>query len=229
MTSQKAPPMRNDFYFIRHGESESNAGLKTDNPNTVSLTPHGWGEARHKARLFHERPDRIITSKYRRTQQTAEPFIEKFAGVPVEEWNIHEFTYLPVTRYKNTTNLERQPHIRKFWTAADPQYKEDDTAESFAEFANRCRETVAQMRDNPSGLTLAFSHGYLIKGVLFLLNGHMEKINAETMRKFWQYHAGYVVENCAELRFTINPDKSITFKGHERYIGPQLSEVLMID
>jgi len=49
------------------------------------------------------------------------------------------------------------------------------------------------------------------------------------MRKFWQYHAGYIIENCAELRFSITPDKSITFNGHTRYIGPQLANVLMMD
>ena len=62
-------------FLIRHGESQSNAGLPTTSPNNVALTPQGRQQARHVADFlkFYPSLDLIVTSPYLRAKQTAEP------------------------------------------------------------------------------------------------------------------------------------------------------------
>jgi 2,3-bisphosphoglycerate-dependent phosphoglycerate mutase len=193
--------------FIRHGESESNAGERTQHPQTINLTPKGCREAENKAAGFAARPDLIVTSPYIRTKQTAEPFVKKFDDVPVAEWNIQEFTFLSADKYKDTTNAERMPFLEDYWNSADPLYKDDDTAESFVEFVGRCQDTVEQMKKCDGDLTLAFSHGYFMNGIRFLLKGGFEKVDSDTMRDFWTYHTTHKIENCASMEFEVDGDK----------------------
>lgn len=206
--------------FIRHGESESNAGEKTQHPQSINLTPKGRQEAADKAAAFTARPGLIATSRYIRTKQTAEPFVKKFDGVPVTEWDIHEFTFLSAAKYKDTTNPERMPFLEEYWKRADPLYKDDDSAESFVEFVQRCRDAVEQMKKCDEGLTVAFSHGYLMNGIRFLLKGGFEKVDADTMRDFWNYHTTHKIENCATLEFDVENDK-VTLVERPRVAKPK--------
>ncbi len=193
--------MKKNFHFIRHGESESNAGQKTTHPRTINLTYRGRSEAHDKAAEFVAKPDLIITSKYVRTKQTAEPFLKKFGEVPQEEWDIHEFTYLPVEKYKDTTNVERRPAIDAYWDRADPQHKENGTGESFAEFATRCRAAIEKVKTCPAPFAIAFCHGYMMRGILFALEGRFDVITGATMAAFWHTHRTNKIHNCAYLDF----------------------------
>ena len=204
--------MTKTFYFVRHGESQSNAGEKTSHPVVTRLTQKGHLQAKEAALSFPAKPDILITSRYLRTKQTADPFLERFENIAQAEWNIHEFTYLLTSRYKDTTNAERRPFILKYWESADPLYKEDESAESFAEFVGRCRETVGLMKDYKGSLALAFSHGYLMKGILFCLQGRFDRMDPDTMRDFWSYHKNYVVGNCSRLKFEIAHGGTIELK-----------------
>ena len=206
--------------FIRHGESESNAGGRTQHPQSINLTPKGRQEAEDRAAGFTARPDLIATSRYVRTQQTAEPFIKKFDDVEVTEWNIHEFTFLSAAKYKDTTNAERMPFLEEYWNRADPAYKDDDTAESFVEFVGRCRDAVEQMKKCDGDLTLVFSHGYFMNGIRFLLKGGFEKVDSDTMRDFWTYHMTHKIENCATMEFDVDGDK-VTLAETPKAVAPR--------
>lgn len=81
-------------WLIRHAQSESNFGLPSFIPAAPPLTPLGIEQARYVAGAFSERPNLIVTSPYVRTQQTAQPTLERFPDVPQEEWPVQEFTYL---------------------------------------------------------------------------------------------------------------------------------------
>lgn len=206
--------------FIRHGESESNAGERTRHPQSINLTLKGRQEADAKAAAFTGHPDLIVTSSYIRTKQTAEPFLKKFDDVPVAEWDIQEFTFLSAEKYKDTTNAERMPFLEEYWKRADPFYKDCDTAESFAEFVKRCKDTVEQMKKCDGDLTLAFSHGYLMNGIRFLLKGGFEKIDSDTMRDFWNYHSTHKIENCATMEFDVEGDK-VTLAATPKPVTPK--------
>lgn len=188
--------------FIRHGESQSNAGEKTEHPLSIKLTETGLQQAAEAALHFPLKPALIVTSKYIRTKQTAEAFLEKFGYVPQEEWDIHEFTFLSPTKYKGTTNIERKSHIEAYWNAEDPVSR-DEGAESFTDFAHRCKSTLDRIQNCPEGLTLAFSHGYVMLGLTFALDGKFDVITQETMRDFWISHNARRIPNCGQIAFTV--------------------------
>jgi broad specificity phosphatase PhoE len=72
------------IYFIRHAESEANAGYVTFDDTSTVLTKTGKEQARKLSEQLSESPDLIIYSKYIRTQQTAAPTILKFPKVLTE-------------------------------------------------------------------------------------------------------------------------------------------------
>lgn len=199
--------MAHTVYFIRHGESQSNAGEKTEHPQSVNLTARGITEAFNRAAGWDEKPDLIVTSAYTRTKQTAAPLIEKFPGTAQAEWNIHEYTYLEAAKYKNTTNLERAPFMHEYWDRAEPDYKDGGTAESFAEFAARCKDAVEQMKKCDGKITVAYCHGYMINGILMALDGQFDTVTPDTMRAFWKFHAENRVDNCQVFKFDVDGDK----------------------
>jgi broad specificity phosphatase PhoE len=199
--------MAKTVYFIRHGESESNAGQKTEHPQSVNLTERGITEAFNRAAGWEETPGLIVTSAYTRTKQTAAPLIAKFPGAQQEEWNIHEYTYLAASKYKNTTNLERAPFMHEYWDRAEPDFKDGGTAESFAEFAQRCKDAVEKIRNAKDDVTVAYCHGYMINGILMALDGKFDTVTPDTMRAFWKFHAENRVDNCEVFTFAVDGGK----------------------
>ncbi len=193
------------FYLIRHGESASNAGEKTLDAASTTLTERGWQGARANAASFPDKPHRIITSRYIRTTQTATPLLERFAGVPIEEWDIHEFTYMSGDKYAGTTTHERRPFIDEYWQRLDPHFADGD-GESFAGFAARCRAFIARM-GNTTGITAAFSHGHFTRGVLHTLQGNFDTVTPDTMRNFWQDHHANPIPNCTRYVFAVGDGK----------------------
>lgn len=197
--------MARRFFIIRHGESESNAGLVTQSAGSVNLTEKGKREAQAAADAFNVTPDLIVTSSYIRTQQTAEPFLQKFKGTPQEEWNIREFTYLSEVHYTGRTNDQRRAALEEYWDRADPHMHEGGTGESFVEFITRLRDFIDKMKNDEAGVTLAFSHGYMMSGLLFLLEGRDKgKIDGDTMRDFWKFHRSQHAQNTEILEFSVD-------------------------
>ena len=82
------------IHFIRHAESQANAGEATQNDESIQLTGKGKQQAIALANSITEKPGLIICSKFLRTQQTAAPLKKKFPGVRVKILPLHEFTYL---------------------------------------------------------------------------------------------------------------------------------------
>jgi broad specificity phosphatase PhoE len=104
-------------FLIRHGESESNAGLPSASPGSAPLTPDGHRQARQIARVLADPPALIVTSPYLRARQTAQPTITRFPGAGYQEWPVQEFTYLAQRHGRASTAAERQPYIRAYWDA----------------------------------------------------------------------------------------------------------------
>jgi hypothetical protein len=96
-------------FLIRHGESESNAGFPSDDPESIPLTTLGHRQAEQIARVFSELPALIVTSPYLRARQTAQPTISRFPSVLCLEWPIQEFTYLGDLHGHPTTAQDRHP------------------------------------------------------------------------------------------------------------------------
>ncbi len=197
-----ASPVR-EFVFIRHGESESNADLATDHPHTIRLTAKGEQQAHAAAQVCALAPDIFITSKYLRTKQTAAPFMAKFPAVTHEEWDIHEFTFLDPDKYKNTTFTQRRPFSLAYWEKADLHHRDNDRAESFASFAQRCTNTIARMKTSTHSRSIVFSHGFFIKGLMFAIDGHFDTLAPATMTHFLDFHLSTPLDNCAIVHFHV--------------------------
>ncbi|HJZ47324.1 MAG TPA: phosphoglycerate mutase family protein [Roseiflexaceae bacterium] len=84
--------MMTEVWFIRHGESESNAGLPTSDTAKIVLTPRGLAQAEAIVKAFTRPPHLIVTSLYLRARQSAQPTIEHFPQARLEEWPVHEYT-----------------------------------------------------------------------------------------------------------------------------------------
>jgi len=156
-------------WFIRHGESEGNAGLPTTDPASIRLTKKGLEQAQNIAAMFEQPPSLIVTSSYIRTKQTAWPTMMCFPETPQEEWPVHEFTYLPLTSKQRSTVQQRRPLVQQFWHRNDPFYVAGEGAESFVQFMQRVQVVVDRISKQENGFIAVFSHEQFIRGVMWSL------------------------------------------------------------
>jgi len=187
--------------FIRHAESFANAGLPSGGGFAdIPITPVGEAQARIVADALNERPSLIVHSSFVRTQQTATPTIARHQAVPVETWPVHEFTNLDPARWDGTHPADRIPHVRNFWQRCDPTYCDGETAESFADFILRARETLSSLERQPNeALIYVFTHGFFLNAVRSLIL-HPELDDAERMRQFVSWFAAKPILNVQRMR-----------------------------
>jgi broad specificity phosphatase PhoE len=81
-------------WLIRHGQSESNAGLPSADWRAIPLTELGQRQAEHVAGVFADPPRLIVASPYLRARLTAQPTIDRYPGAAFEDWPVQEFSYL---------------------------------------------------------------------------------------------------------------------------------------
>jgi 2,3-bisphosphoglycerate-dependent phosphoglycerate mutase len=199
-------------FLIRHGESESNAGLPTIQPKYVRLTSLGCEQAKRTADCLKYYPlELIVTSPYLRTKQTAEPTAFVFYDTPEraiteDEWQVQEFTYLSSMRWTYSTTEDRRPEVDRYWKDADPDYVDGPGSESFREFIDRVRAFLEQLKNVEEEYeTIAvFSHEQFINAVLWLIDYDPVEISSKTMRDFRTYLDGSSIQNGAivQIRFS---------------------------
>ena len=156
-------------WFIRHAESEANAGLATISPASVRLTGRGRKQAEYIARAFTTQPDKIVTSPYIRTEQTAHPALERFPGCQHEEWDVQEFTYLSPYENQNTTIEQRRTLAQAYWQRLNPFYVDGEGAESFHQFMQRVQGTLNKLTLLQDEFIAIFSHEQFIRAILWRL------------------------------------------------------------
>jgi broad specificity phosphatase PhoE len=173
--------------FIRHGESTSNTGLPSADVAKPGLTERGWEQARQLGTSWTETPALIVVSPFLRTQQTARPTQERFPSIPVEQWEIEEFTYLEPSRWNGTVRSERLPWIEAYWQAEDPDYLDGPGAESFATLLRRAEAALRRLRAlaGHADIVFLFSHGQFMQAVWVTLL-YPEASDQEKMHYFLQ-------------------------------------------
>jgi broad specificity phosphatase PhoE len=163
-----------EVWFIRHGLSESNAGLPTDDPGLIALTPEGHEQARNLANSIEMAPELVICSPYLRTQQTARPLLEKFPQVKTAVWPIHEFDFLSPETCVGTTVAQRKPWVKSYWDACQPDQVHGEGAESFNGFRNRVTACIKRLEETDETLIFVFSHGHVIRAIWQLLQADQQ-------------------------------------------------------
>jgi broad specificity phosphatase PhoE len=202
-----------EIWLIRHGESDSNAGLPTTHPKLSALTPRGLAEAEAVAGVFPRPPDRIILSAYDRATQTAAPTLRRFPDRVPETWPVHEFTYLAPARYRARTKHDRLPHITAYWERCDPQYCDGEGAESFAALCARVARAWERLRALPDAFTAVFTHGAFSQALVWCLLHDTFAATPQTMAHFRGFHLGFWIPNGAIVPLHLPTDDSV-------WVGP---------
>ena len=154
--------------LIRHAESIANAGQATDSHDMIPLSEKGRLQAQELAETLTIKPDLIVISPFSRTHETAQPFIAKHPNVPVETWDVHEFTYLDPKKFKETKAKERFPAALLYWTTASVHHRDGD-AESFSDLTNRMASFIEKLKSRPENTIVVFTHGRFIYGLKLYL------------------------------------------------------------
>jgi broad specificity phosphatase PhoE len=193
------------LWLIRHAESEGNAGAAASDFAAMGLTPPGQAQAERLATVLPARPDRVITSPYRRAVLTAAPALARWPGLEARERPVQEFTYLAADRCRGLTPAGLRPLVEAYWRRMDPAHVDGPGAESFAAFAARVRGFVAEVAGWP-GTTLVFTHEQFIRATVWaLLLGRFEG-TAEDMVRFHALRSAFPVPNAAFLRVDLGAD-----------------------
>ena len=223
-----------EFWFIRHGESETNAGLPVESDQVARLTEKGRQQAEFVAKGIQDAPDLFVVSPYVRTSLTAAPTLKKFPGIPVETWPIQEFSYLSHKQYAGTTTKDRRKlSIRYFWKS-DPDLVLGDGGESFSQFIGRVKACFDRLQESKYQRISLFGHGWFTRAGLWLLLRDAETMgirselfnqtryllpntelfmrlyeiikNKSDMRSFLLFSAGIQTANCSILKYELNGD-----------------------
>jgi broad specificity phosphatase PhoE len=219
-----------EVFLIRHGESQSNAGEPTSDPENVVLTLRGREEAACVTKYFLQKEislDLIITSSYRRASETAEATQEYFPSASVElSRDVREFTYLLSMHHKVSTVKERRPQVEDYWNRLDPTYKDVPGSESFESFITRVRRFIVRLRKENRGNIAAFSHEQFITALLWLLDRRPSCISPQAMDDYRGYFQRNRIPNGGIVRIRVCPEQPSweheLIKKHlkERVTGP---------
>jgi broad specificity phosphatase PhoE len=189
--------------LVRHGQSVANAGGVAPDHITNPLTELGRAQAKAFADSFDCTPTLFLHSPFLRTRQTAEPLLQRFPDVLVEEWPIHEFTYLEPSRHNGTNEAQQMPHILKYWERPDPTYLDGPGAETFTQFLDRARSSIQRFAQlPPGGCVVVFTHGFMMQAIRLLLL-FSDATDTELMTNFRRFHESNFIKNTEALELEI--------------------------
>lgn len=184
--------------LVRHAESAANAGLASSDPGLIPLTEKGQAQAVAFAQTITEPPAIIITSPFSRAIDTSKPAVAIFPGMPVEQLDIGEFTYLDPASCIGTTAGDRKARVDAFWEDANPDYLDGPGAESFGGFIHRTAVALEHLR-GIKGSAIVFGHGQVMQAMRWLLHQAPEGIDSDAMRDFRQYDLDNPIGNCESI------------------------------
>ena len=193
-------------WLVRHGQSESNAGLPSRDWREIPLTELGQRQSVYVAGVFADPPQLIVTSPYRRARQTAQPTIDRYPAVACEEWPVQEFSYLRAIG-RATTSREREPEVSAYWERADPRHAEPG-AESFAGLLARVTSFLDRLAGRDDGPVAVFTHGIFMRAVAWHLLAGVAIPGPGDMRRFRSFTSLYPVPNCGVLELRYYPGES---------------------
>jgi broad specificity phosphatase PhoE len=159
-------------------------GQSTSGTRFTGLTKRGNDQAKWIAAFFPRAPSLIITSDYKRAQQTAQPTKDRFRDVPHDEWPVHEFTYLSRFHTLFMSTQDRKPLVDSFWAHCDPFYIDGKGAESFAQFLTRVHNVLEQLCTREEEFIAVFTHGHFMRAVWWLLHNAPTRLDGDGMKYF---------------------------------------------
>ncbi len=196
--------------FIRHGESETQAGIPTTEPGSAILTERGQQQAEAVAQMFDDAdpPTLLVASPFIRTTLTRAPTAARFPDVWNATWPVEEFTYLRHSRFgKHSTQLDRSKAVKEYWDRADPfsrDYHEGEEVESLDDLFWRGLSTLHRVEETKTKHPVIFTHGLFMKALVWLTVNKTNHIDADVMRRFRRFCLCFDVPNTGVLTLSKN-------------------------
>ena len=205
--TEPASPAATRIILVRHGQSVTNAGGRAADQVSNPLTELGRAQSREFAQRFDCKPTLFVVSPFLRARQTSEPLRGRFPDVPVEEWPIHEFSFLNPALHRGTSEADRESHVVAYWRREDPAYSDGTEAESFTFFLDRAREAIRRLvSSNPGGCVVVFTHGFFMQAFRLVLL-FPNATGAELMANFQRFHFDNLIQNIDSLEFEVRNGK----------------------
>jgi broad specificity phosphatase PhoE len=146
----------------------------------------------------HAVPALIVVSPFRRAQETAAPFITRFAPASVESWPVQEFTYLSPQRVGASTTQERLPMVEAYWRTATPETNDGEGAESFRDFITRVQIALEKLRNRTEQTILVVCHEMVIKAAMWLETRKPDFSAIHSPQQFREFFLASPVPNLGE-------------------------------
>jgi len=167
------------IYFVRHGETESNAkGIRQGSGGT--LTEKGRTQALETARRFPKEkgsPQAIFASPYQRTKETAE-IISKELGMPVE------YSDLLIERRNPSEIVGRvgaEKDVQSIVDRIDNSFHDDNMRysdeENFVDLKERAKKLLDFIKKTKEKRIIMVTHGIFLKMVIAYME-YGNKLNA---------------------------------------------------
>ncbi|MBQ9578629.1 MAG: histidine phosphatase family protein [Ottowia sp.] len=191
-----SPSSARRVFFVRHGQSSSNAGELSVPHAEVPLTALGLAQSIAVAPLLPARPALVLTSPYVRAQETAAPYCAH-CGVQMHEVDLlHEFDAFAFHLIEGMTGEQRRPVTAEFWGKADPLLRTGKDKETFTEFATRVQAFEHIVLPVLPSDTVIFGHGTWIALMVWRLLG-FNPLCEGGMRRFRSFQQGLPMPNAS--------------------------------
>lgn len=195
--------MGKTIYFVRHGESESNASSTVHGPDAL-LTARGREQASYIAERATKLPFKaIVSSELPRARETAD-IISARTGVPVEtaphfgEWRT------PSARVglgrADAVFLEIERQVRENF--GRPGWRHSDE-ENFDDLSMRARNAFAYLEARPEDELLVVTHGFFLR-VLAALAVLRDSLDSASCHAFLR---AFETENSGLSVFSYDPSR----------------------
>lgn len=186
--------------FVRHGESESNAGGITMPHDAIPLSALGRRQAVALANALNVKPSAVFVSRFTRTHETAAPFCKRYGVTPQIHHGLHEFSVIDPALIEGLNGDQRKPFVKNYWDDPDPHRRLGQNADTFVEFEARVRSFMANMEAMPDGVVV-FGHGIWFGLLNWLSLGYRVR-DASEMRAFRRFQQALPMPNCATFTLT---------------------------
>jgi alpha-ribazole phosphatase len=182
------------IYFIRHGESVSNAGGMTMEHHAIPLSEKGKFQAQLVADTLVTKPSKVMVSELIRTQQTAQPYCDRhqlnFQTNPL----LNEIHAVSFELIEGMMGQQRRQIAQQYWSEGDIHKRMGKRADTFAEFRDRVDGFINEM-PNLENNTVIFGHGIWFGMLYWRLLGFAAH-DQQGMLAFRRFQSGLPLLNC---------------------------------
>ena len=198
------------IYLVRHGQSTSNAGGDAQPNADIELTDLGYEQAQAVSEwLVESLGDMVNTikvSKFIRTQQTAQPYLNCMNRTATIMDTLFEFDYVSFAETEGTSLDFRVDEANDFWLDNTPEQTHGDDSESYQHFYDRVAQALKDFNTLPAGNHIMFTHGLWISMLIWQILGQPSYSNLH-MRKFRQFEMAIRAKNTEVFCLTLNDNQ----------------------